>query len=311
MTFFIFIILQFAMYQMPAQVFESPQEANLSEPIVSDQPADATVNEPLLEDTPLALTGKTIRDVQYRLRLLGYPIIVDGQLGPNTQKAIDDFSFKHNFEKNSHGLTSHAYSLLVKLSDAMIVKNPSDLFVLVNKNSFLPKDYIPENLILATVRQKYGNTQLPLGVNNALSAMFKAAEEAGHKLYLSSGYRDYRFQESLFNAQVAKVGFVEANRWVAIPGQSEHQTGLAVDLTVQAVNLELTDRFSQTQAYLWLIDNCGSYGFILRYLKGEEAVTGYSYEPWHYRYIGDPAIASSIMQRGITLEVYLQEQKVD
>lgn len=179
------------------------------------------------------------------------------------------------------------------------------LFMLANKKNPLPSDFKPEDLIKATVRQKYGNTQLPKVTDDALKLMFDGAQKAGFKLYLSSGYRDYGFQKQLFNNAVAKNGAQEANRWVAKPGESEHQTGLAVDITAKSVNLELTVEFEKTEEYQWLIKNCANYGFILRYPEGQEDVTGYSYEPWHYRYIGDIEIAQKIMAENLTFEAYL------
>lgn len=177
--------------------------------------------------------------------------------------------------------------------------------ILANKTHPLSKDFIPDDLIIATVRQKYGNTQLPKVTDEALKLMFDAADKAGYKLYLSSGYRDYSFQKKLFQSAVAKKGVEEANRWVARPGESEHQTGLAVDITAKSVNLELTVEFSKTKEYQWLIQNCAEFGFILRYPSGQESITGYNYEPWHYRYIGHVEIAQKIMAENLTFEAYL------
>ncbi|MCK8060023.1 M15 family metallopeptidase [Fusibacter sp. A2] len=136
--------------------------------------------------------------------------------------------------------------------------------------------------------------------------MFEDARKAGHILYLSSGYRDYDFQESLFSQGVRKNGYAYTNRFIAVPGQSEHQTGLAVDITAKSVSLGLTATFDGTKEYEWLMEHAYEYGFILRYPEGKEAITGYGYEPWHYRYVGSATIARYIMEEEITLEEYLK-----
>lgn len=191
--------------------------------------------------------------------------------------------------------------------DFSIEQTPENLFLLANKQYPLGGNFKPKEIILATVRQKYGNTLLPATTNQAAMTLFNAAKNEGIHLVLSSGYRDYGFQKALYDQQVKKVGSLEANRWVAKPGESEHQTGLAIDITCDAVGLRLTEAFEDTAEFEWLRSNAADYGFILRYPKGKESETGYGYEPWHFRYIGDSEIANYIWLKDLSYEAYLSD----
>ena len=144
-----------------------------------------------------------------------------------------------------------------------------------------------------------------------LEAMLADAEAAGCKLYLVSGYRSVERQTALFKRKTNSFmaeGFSreeaekQAAMWVARPGTSEHQLGLAVDI-VDLDHQLLDESQEQTAVQQWLMTNSWRYGFILRYPRGKENVTGVTYEPWHYRYVGKDA-AKAIMQAGGTLEEY-------
>ncbi len=137
--------------------------------------------------------------------------------------------------------------------------------------------------------------------NSAFSKMKSAASKDGISLWVKSGFRSYATQKSLYNNYVARDGKAAADRYSARPGHSEHQTGLAADFN------EISDTFGDTAAGKWLSNNCWKYGFILRYPKGKESITGYMYESWHFRYIGDTDIAKQLYNNGnwIALEEYL------
>ena len=154
--------------------------------------------------------------------------------------------------------------------------------LLVNKKYHLPRDYNP-------------------GVNseayNALLSLQNDALNNGYALPLLSGFRSYETQKYLFNDYASRNGVELANTFSARPGESEHQTGLAFDIG------EISDDFGNTNAGIWLAENAHRYGFIIRYLKGKESITGYKYEPWHIRYVG--SVATDIYNLGITLEEYL------
>lgn len=121
----------------------------------------------------------------------------------------------------------------------------------------------------------------------------------------TSGFRDYAYQEQLYNGYVEQYGIAEADKISARPGYSEHQTGLTHDLI--DLNGELIT--SEPEAS-WIREHCADYGFIVRYPQGKESITGYDYEPWHLRYVGNPA-AQEIMSKGITLEEYLNVEGGD
>ncbi len=140
--------------------------------------------------------------------------------------------------------------------------------------------------------------------SGALQRMFDAADADGVYLYLVSGYRSYQYQLELHQKYTDQWGAEQADRVSAEAGHSEHQTGLAFDILGSTHEGGLSESFDQTGDFAWLQEHCWEYGFILRYLEGKEQQTGYSYEPWHYRYIGDSELARRIMQSGLSLEEY-------
>jgi len=127
----------------------------------------------------------------------------------------------------------------------------------------------------------------------------------GDDIYVRSAYRSYAEQERTFAYWVDVLGEAEARRVSAEPGHSEHQLGTAADLTTADVGYDLTEAFAETPAGRWLAENAYRYGFALSYPVGAEPVTGYAYEPWHYRYIG-PDQAAAWRSSGLTLVEYLR-----
>lgn len=132
----------------------------------------------------------------------------------------------------------------------------------------------------------------------ALNEMINGAKTEGINLFMKSGFRSYSTQETLYNNYVARDGVAEADRYSARPGHSEHQTGLAFDLN------SLEQSFGETKEGKWLEENCWKYGFIIRYPKNKESITGYMYEPWHVRYLGKD-LAKKVYESGLCLEEYL------
>lgn len=155
--------------------------------------------------------------------------------------------------------------------------------LIVNKKYTLPANYNP-------------------GVNPTAKAALEklqiGAQNAGFSMPIISGFRSYETQSRLYNNYVARDGEAKANTYSAKPGQSEHQTGLAFDVGA------LDDNYGNTAAGRWLSENAHKYGFIIRYMKGKENITGYQYEPWHIRYVGE-TVAADIYSKGLTLEEYL------
>ena len=158
-----------------------------------------------------------------------------------------------------------------------------DGILVANKSYALPSTYSPE--MDATTIQQF----------NLLS---KAAANEGLNIYLSSGYRSYSQQDAIYNNYVSWYGQAQADTFSARPGHSEHQTGLAIDVNT------IDDSFAGTPEAIWLENHAHEYGFIIRYPKGKESITGYKYEPWHIRYLGVEK-ATAVYNSGLTLEEYL------
>lgn len=182
-------------------------------------------------------------------------------------------------------------------------KEKRGVLILVNRKHKVGKEYIPNDLEKFTVRTAKGaceeERQVSSKIMKPLEKLFDAADKDGITLYALSGYRSYLSQKYLYNSYLAKDGLV-AKSTVAQPGESEHQTGLALDLTNSRRN------FTGSKEAKWIDKNCYKYGFILRYPKDKTNITGYSYESWHIRYVGDK-IAKEIHDKKITLEEYLKE----
>ena len=170
--------------------------------------------------------------------------------------------------------------------------------VLVNKFFHLKEDYIPSDLVsLGGQYNRGANSRMRKEAADALMKMVDAAKLDNIILYNASAFRTYDYQENLYNKYIQRDGQEAADKYSARPGYSEHQTGLCSDLNV------IDDSFEGTDEANWLLYNAYKYGFILRFPKGKEDITGYKYEPWHYRYVGLEA-AKIIHDDDITLEEY-------
>ncbi|MGI8383732.1 D-alanyl-D-alanine carboxypeptidase family protein [Robertmurraya sp. P23] len=189
-----------------------------------------------------------------------------------------------------------------------VIQNPLNVLALVNKMFALPESYNPTDLVKPNVSFSFGDQTIEKSLMRqeaaiALEKMFAEAKASGIELYAVSGYRSYDRQQILFDAEVKKSGEEMAAQVVAVPGNSEHQSGLAMDISAKSANLGLTESFGETNEGKWLAANAHKYGFILRYPKGKETITGYQYEPWHFRFVGVDA-AQTIFEKNITLEEY-------
>ena len=169
--------------------------------------------------------------------------------------------------------------------------------LLANKKHPLPIDYVPSDLRLPNVEMRYNQWELRDEAATALEEMFKKADEEGVHLVCGSGYRSAEFQKVLYDNYVAANGVEAADTYSARPGYSDHQTGLATDLCGSDDTYDLSQAFEDTQEGIWLKDNAHKFGFIMRYPKGKDDITGYMYEPWHFRYIGVEE-ATKIYEKG-------------
>ena len=180
------------------------------------------------------------------------------------------------------------------------IKNPSDILVLVNKNNKLSSNYIPKDLIKLDINYSHDEKFLRKEAALSFYKLSSDAKKLGYKIIVVSAYRSYDYQDRLFSEYVVNKGLDYALMCSAKPGHSEHQTGLSID--VEGSNLDY-DLFAESKEFNWMKNNAHKYGFILRYPKGKEHITGFKYEPWHYRYVGKD-VASYIYKNNITLEEY-------
>lgn len=231
----------------------------------------------------------------------GQPVAVQPAVGKTVivKPALVDFLAKNGptrtVKKDAKGLA--------------VITNAFSSVALVNKQRNLPANYVPIDLVVPDVAFSFsGNSpkkQLRKVAANALEKLFAAAKQDGITLKAVSGYRSYATQKSIFAGNAAQKGEEVANRTSARAGQSEHQTGLAMDVSSASVGYALEERFGDTKEGKWLAKHAPEYGFIIRYQKGKEKITGYSYEPWHVRYVGVQT-ARDIASQNLTLEEYFQ-----
>jgi len=180
----------------------------------------------------------------------------------------------------------------------------SDNLILVNKENGLPSNYVPDDLELLSLKYANENKYLKKEAKYYYEKLSNDALSLGYKIIVVSAYRDYKYQYELHNEYVKNKGIEYALLCSARPGYSEHQTGLAID--VMGSNNDY-DLFEDSIEFEWMKNNAHKYGFILRYPKDKVALTGYKYEPWHYRYVGIKA-ATEIYNNNLTLEEYIKKQ---
>ena len=187
------------------------------------------------------------------------------------------------------GYTSKGYPIEVRNGVTYI-----DGQVIANKTYSLPADYYP------ALDYEYDGDPFPVTPETraAFNRMCADAAKEGIHFYSVSSFRDYPTQEWLYNSYIQSHGKAQADRFSARPGHSEHETGLAIDV------IDCHTVFETTKEGIWLAAHCCDYGFIIRYPKGKESVTGYMYEPWHVRYIGSPELCRAITEAGTMEEYY-------
>lgn len=179
--------------------------------------------------------------------------------------------------------------------------NLNKINILVNKHNYLKEDYVPENLKSLSSTYALSNMKMVEEAANAFESLSKDASKENYKIIAMSTYRSYEYQVDLYNKYVKSDGKDAADTYSGRPGNSEHQTGLAVDVYNQT---ETYTNFEKTKEYNWMQENAYKYGFILRFPKDKENETGYEFESWHYRYVGKD-IAKYIHKHNITLEEYI------
>ncbi|MEO3946195.1 M15 family metallopeptidase [Gorillibacterium sp. CAU 1737] len=188
-----------------------------------------------------------------------------------------------------------------------VITDPASTAVLVNKEYALPDDYSPDDLVYPDVpflfKEKIEKRMMRKEAAAALEKLFAAAKQDGIYLAGVSAYRSHATQTAVFNRYVEKDGEEKAKTYSAVPGHSEHETGLAIDVSGSDGKFAAEPGFADTPEAEWLAAHATEYGFIIRYPEGKEAITGYTYEAWHLRYVGEE-ISKEIGEKGITLEEY-------
>lgn len=209
-----------------------------------------------------------------------------------------------NTDKSSN--TQHAGSSFNKQQYSLT--DPTSIWVIVNKqHPLIPVGYAPNDLRTPNVSLRVpgaAEMQMRAPAATALEQLFAGANAAGLHLMISTAYRSYTYQQTLYNGYVTSAGQAAADQESARPGYSEHQTGLAVDIRNSADTCSLEACFGTTPEGKWLAANAYKYGFILRYPADKTAVTGYEYEPWHFRYIGTSLSTELHNQHVETLEEF-------
>ena len=185
------------------------------------------------------------------------------------------------------------------IEESDITINP--YHILVNKYYQLPEDYQPEQIVDVSNIYAYANRKIDNSIYEILKKMWADAKEDDTTLILISGFRNFETQAIIYQNYLSSDGRLNADRYSARPGHSEHQLGTALDIVTHGYGL--VPEFDETKEFKWLSENAYKYGFILRYPKEKEHITGYMYEPWHFRYVG-LEVAEYIQNNDITFDEY-------
>ena len=205
-------------------------------------------------------------------------IFQDGTVSAAKMTRIDSMHFDMKWDS---GRTERFTLRNISVKDGITYVNG---ILIANKSYSLPQSYDPGKILPEAL--------------SAFYTMQADAYKAGCNLWITSGYRSYSYQSSLYNQYAARDGYAKADTYSARPGYSEHQTGLAMDINVAG------DSFGYSPESKWLAANCWKYGFIIRYPQGKQDITGYKYEPWHVRYLGKD-LAKEVYDSGLSLEEFL------
>lgn len=197
-----------------------------------------------------------------------------------------------------------------KIDSKGYITNPNEYDAVVNKKRKLSPSYVPKDLVEPNVRFHQGDRsvrKMRKTSAKALEKLFSDAEAKGYEFYAVSGFRTYEMQKLIHQNNVRQYGSEErALQYSAREGHSEHQLGTTMDVSTTEMGYALKTDFGKTRAGRWLYRNAHEYGFIIRYPKGKEHITGYGYEPWHLRYVGKP-LAEHLYRKNLTLEEYFEK----
>ena len=195
--------------------------------------------------------------------------------------------------------------------DPSVFCDPHSILLLANKKHPLPSGYEPDDLVAVTIPTSNSGVTMRKEANEAMTKMAEAAKQDGVILKVSSAFRGESYQHNLYSGYAASYGSAKADRISSRPGYSEHQTGLCADF-VEGSAADFRPDFENTASGKWLAEHAHEYGFILRYPRGKEEITGYAYEPWHFRYVGKQ-YAEEIYAQGadMTFEEFFKQEGGD
>ncbi len=222
------------------------------------------------------------------------------------------YFFINNSEQvtKSSGLSSSTQTPRPLNKQKYSLSDPDSPWVIVNKNRPISAGYVPVDLVDVAVPKIKNKSQAEYMLRKdsaeQLGYLVGAAKADGIELAIGSGYRSYELQKFYYDNYVAQSGQIEADKFSARPGTSEHQTGLALDLSAIDGKCYLEECFSETPQGKWIAANSYKYGFIVRYPQNKEAITGYQYEPWHVRYVGKE-LATELNASTLTLEEFFKK----
>lgn len=191
--------------------------------------------------------------------------------------------------------------------DGVFVVACGDPLVPLDKRHRLEADCTPADLRPVPETFAWGPQSVVAAALGPLVEMLEDAAAAGHRIVVLSAYRSYEVQQGAFRSHVERLGLEQAERVSARPGHSEHQLGTTVDFASAAVGYQLVQAFGDTPEGRWLTERAHEYGFALSYPRGAEAVTGYQYEPWHFRWLGRET-AAELRASGLTITEFLRRR---
>lgn len=234
----------------------------------------------------MKVNGAVIQDI---------PAYIESKLDP--EDAVMQISYK-SIDSSKAGTSDRKYAIL----------EPDALDVLVKNGFYLPASYEPDDLckISIPVSSEDETYLLRKEAADALQQMYEDAKKEGLEIAVVSAYRSYEDQKEIYDYYFSKYDELTASRLVSIPGCSEHQLGLSVDLTSKDIIGDEDSFFVDTPEYRWVIKHAHEYGFILRYLDDKTSITGTTNEPWHFRYVGTE-LAEVLYKENLTLEEYTLE----
>ena len=254
---------------------------------------------------PGALARLGGRRQTLRLAVLGLGALVIACGRGNTSTSSGEAAGGGELGRDNEPTTGASTSQSKRVAGSVLATPAPEQVCLVTKELGVSAGYVPPDLIELPARVRAGDgVRLRKVAADALVELIDSARKDGLEVFALSGYRSYEEQERVMLQEVSLVGRQTAEKQVAPPGHSEHQLGVAVDITSRRAPYELRWQFGQEPEGKWLAANAPRFGFVISYPEGKEEITGYTYEPWHIRYVGTP-LAEKVVAAGLTLTEYL------